>query len=90
MSTTVAIRKTDDPRYIPGVSEWDDDCIDQEWFDAMGPAPDPDASDEELGPVCEDCLKYLPDDQIAAKHPHVLCEDCQEGRVGPEGKRRSE
>ena len=75
MSTT---RKTDDPRYLPGVSEWDDDCTDQEWFDAMGPAPDPDASDEDLGPVCEDCLKYLPDDQIVTTAPRIPCENCQE------------
>lgn len=71
-------RKTDDPRYIPGISEFDDDSTDQEWFDAMGPAPAQDAPDEELGPVCEDCLKYLPDDQIVTRDPRILCEDCQD------------
>lgn len=77
MNETTA-RKMDDPRYRPGVSEWDDDATDQEWFDAMGPAPAQDARDEDLGPVCENCLKYLPDDQIATKTPCILCEDCQE------------
>lgn len=70
--------KESDPRYVPGVSEWDDDSTDQEWFEAMGPAPTPDAPDEDLGPICEDCLKYLPDNQIATKNPRILCEDCQE------------
>lgn len=77
-------RKEDDPRYVPGVSEWDDDSTDREWFEAMGPAPAQDARDEELGPVCEDCLKYLPDSQIATKDPRILCEDCRAADSGPE------
>jgi len=32
--------KTSDPRYIPGVSEHDDDMTDEEWFEAMGPVPE--------------------------------------------------
>lgn len=32
--------KTDDPRYIEGVSDMDDDMTDEEWFEAMGPAPE--------------------------------------------------
>lgn len=75
---TLVTHKENDPRYLPGVSEWDDDATDEEWFEAMGPAPDPDASDEDLGPVCEDCLKYLPDAQIVTKDPRILCEDCQD------------
>lgn len=31
-------RKEDDPRYVPGVSEHDDDMTDEEWYEAMGPA----------------------------------------------------
>lgn len=76
--TVGTARKIDDLRFVPGVGGFDDDCTDREWFDAMGPAPDLDASDDEVGPVCEDCLKYLPDDQIATKHPRILCEDCQD------------
>lgn len=84
MSDTITTRKTDDPRYVPGVSEFDDDATDQEWFEAVGPAPAQDASDEELGPVCEDCMKHLPDDQIATKDPRILCEDCQDVEDFPE------
>lgn len=32
--------KTDDPRYIEGVSDMDDDMTDEEWFEAMGPSPE--------------------------------------------------
>ena len=81
-NTTAITRKTDDPRYTPGVSKFDDDATDQEWFEATGPAPTQDAPDEDLGPVCEDCMKHLPDDQIATKD--ILCEDCQEADDSPE------
>lgn len=76
---TIITRKENDPRFVPNVDKWDDNATDQEWFKAMGPAPDADASDEELGPVCEDCLKYLPDAQITTKDPRILCEDCLKG-----------
>lgn len=33
--------KESDPRYIAGVSEVDDDMSDEEWVEAMGPAPEP-------------------------------------------------
>lgn len=32
-------RKSGDPRYVPDVSEHDDDMTDAEWFWAMGPVP---------------------------------------------------
>lgn len=34
-----ALGKKNDPRYVPGVSEHDDDMTDEEWFWAMGPIP---------------------------------------------------
>lgn len=77
-NTKTTPSKTDDPRYVPGISEFDDDATDEEWFEAMGPAPTRDAPDEDLGPVCEDCMKYLPDNQIATKDPRILCQNCQE------------
>ena len=32
-------RKMDDPRYIAGISEYEDDMTDEEWFETMGPSP---------------------------------------------------
>lgn len=70
--------KGDDPRYIPGLAEWDDRATDEEWFAAMGPAPAPEAPEEDSGPVCEACGVYLPARQIASRSPLILCEDCHE------------
>lgn len=33
---TMRHSKLADPRYIPGVSEYDDDMTDDQWFEAMG------------------------------------------------------
>ncbi|MDV6975313.1 hypothetical protein [Mycobacterium intracellulare] len=37
------VKKEDDPRYVEGESEFDDDMTDEEWRDAMGvpPMPEP-------------------------------------------------
>lgn len=77
MSTNITAKEAD-PRYVSGVSDVDDDMTDQEWFEAMGPAPAENAPDEDHGPVCEDCQRYLPSNQIATRDPRILCEDCQE------------
>lgn len=34
--------KKNDPRYVPGASEHDDDMTDEEWLWAMGPVPQDD------------------------------------------------